>query len=120
MISVSVNRSFSAVHSLPVEDAKPHYLRLHGHSFEVQVSCADKARQHCDQVVDLEDLTLAVDDVLRLLNNQNLNEVPGLGAPTLENLARFFITKLIEKGLPVSEVEVSRPSMGHAAKFTRE
>lgn len=118
MISVSIHRTFSAVHYLPVENAKPHYLRTHGHSFDVKISCADPGRQQSDQVVDLEDLARSVEDVLVLLNNQNLNEVEGLGAPTLENLARFFCAKLLDKGQPISEVEVIRPSMGHSAKLT--
>jgi 6-pyruvoyltetrahydropterin/6-carboxytetrahydropterin synthase len=51
------------------------------------------------------------------LDHRLLNEIEGLGVPTLENLARFIYARA-KKALPeVARVKLRRPSYGQTCVF---
>jgi 6-pyruvoyltetrahydropterin/6-carboxytetrahydropterin synthase len=51
------------------------------------------------------------------LDHRMLNDVPGLGAPTLENLARFIFGRAKEKLSEVVRVRIRRPSCGQSCLY---
>ena len=62
-----------------------------------------------------------VDRVLKTiregLDHRLLNEVEGLGAPTLENLARYIFARAREALPEVARVRIRRPSYGQACTY---
>jgi 6-pyruvoyltetrahydropterin/6-carboxytetrahydropterin synthase len=52
-----------------------------------------------------------------MLDHHLLNEVEGLGVPTLENLARFIFRQAKARLKDVARVKISRPSYGQSCTF---
>lgn len=119
MFSVAQTRTFSAAHYLAGAEARPHYRHMHGHSFTVTVRCTGGLDAGEGWVVDLETLDGALAETLSLLEDRVLNDVEGLGAPTMENISRFIFDRLAAKSLPVCEVQLSRPSLGQSVTYTK-
>jgi 6-pyruvoyltetrahydropterin/6-carboxytetrahydropterin synthase len=59
----------------------------------------------------------ALDEIRATLDHRLLNEIEGLGNPTLENLARFIFERA-KKSLPeVARVKLRRPSYGQSCVY---
>jgi 6-pyruvoyltetrahydropterin/6-carboxytetrahydropterin synthase len=66
---------------------------------------------------DLGAVKAALGTIAETLDHSLLNDVDGLGAPTLENLARY-IYRQARKALPdVSRVRIRRPSCGQSCTY---
>ena len=123
MFELSQTFSFDAAHTLkrhvsPEEAAGSR--RIHGHTYTVKVTISGDmgdngmllAKVGLQSVeVDLHWLGRACDGVRELLDHRLLDEVEGLGAPTMESLC-VFIAKQISKNYPVHCVEISRAAGG--------
>lgn len=111
MFELSQTFSFDAAHTLkrnvsPEEAAGSR--RIHGHTYTAEVMVKGPRQAETGMVVDLAVLRQAIAAVRSQLDHHFLDEVAGLGAPTLENLC-VFIHGQIGKLIPqVSGVAVSR------------
>lgn len=108
---------FEAAHHFPHKPADHANTRMHGHSFRVEVALTGAPDPATGCVVDFEDLDRALAAVRDRLDHHLLNTVPGLGTPSLENLARWIAEQLRPQFAALASVTVRRPSCGEAARF---
>jgi 6-pyruvoyltetrahydropterin/6-carboxytetrahydropterin synthase len=80
---------FDAAHTLEAGLAgDPRYRRIHGHSYQVEVwLCGDISKE--GWVVDMGELEARITTVAHQLDHYYLNDVEGLGIPTMENISAF-------------------------------
>ena len=115
MIELTQEFVFDAAHRLA--EGAPENLRLHGHSFYVEVTLRGEPDSSRGWVRDLGDVKQALDAIRDELDHHLLNEVAGLGVPTLENLSRFIFERA-RRSLPeVARVRVRRPSYGQSCSY---
>jgi 6-pyruvoyltetrahydropterin/6-carboxytetrahydropterin synthase len=115
MIEITQEFGFDAAHYLGVGAAENR--RLHGHSFYVEVTLRGEPDKTTGVLRDLGEVKVAVAGIAELLDHQLLNEVEGLGPPTLENLARFIFARAKEKLPEASRVRIRRPSYGQSCTY---
>lgn len=107
---------FDAAHYL---DAAPgaENRRLHGHSFYAEVTLRGEPDAEHGWVRDLGAVKGALDAIGAELDHRLLNEVEGLGQPTLENLARFIFVRARASLPDVVRVRLRRPSYGQSCIY---
>ena len=95
-----------AAHRLPNVPDGHKCARLHGHSFQVELSVAGTPGESTGWIMDFTDIKNAFKPIYDRLDHHYLNDVPGLENPTSENLARWIWNEL-KLTLPLlSEVHV--------------
>jgi 6-pyruvoyltetrahydropterin/6-carboxytetrahydropterin synthase len=109
--------TFDAAHSLDDGPADGRYRRMHGHSFRVEASVRGAQQAPVGWVADLGGLDAALKALAGELDHGLLNEKPGLGSPTLENLCLYFAGRLRADFPGLSRVVVSRPSVGESCSL---
>jgi 6-pyruvoyltetrahydropterin/6-carboxytetrahydropterin synthase len=123
---------FDAAHTLTRSVPLAEYQasrRIHGHTYQATVTVKGergsdgmltvfKLSKNKRQTIDLFYLRKAIEKVRSQLDHRFLDEVEGLGAPTLENLC-VFIHDAIEKEMPVSAVTVRRASSGDSCTYRK-
>ncbi|MGA9342187.1 MAG: 6-carboxytetrahydropterin synthase [Rhodanobacteraceae bacterium] len=107
---------FDAAHQLDAgSDTCPHYRRLHGHSYQVEVWVRGP-RTEWGWVVDMGELERRLEVARDALDHRFLNEVEGLGSPTMENIAAFVWNRLAD--LPrIHRVIVKRGQNGEGCEY---
>lgn len=85
---------FEAAHRLPNVPSGHKCQRLHGHSFKVELAVAGPMNEETGWFIDFGDLYEAWRPLHAVLDHNYLNEVPGLGNPTSELLARWIWTRM--------------------------
>lgn len=107
---------FDAAHQLDAgPEGDPRYRRLHGHSYQVEVWVRGPRNEY-GWVVDMGDLDARLRDVHLELDHRYLNDVPNLGAPTMENIAAFVWARLAT--LPhLHRVAVKRQQSGEGCEY---
>ena len=116
--SVSQKFFFDAAHTLRREIETEGSLRVHGHTYYAEVTVSGQPAPHSGMVVDLGLVRLQIDKLRPQLDHHLLDEVPGLGPATLENLCSF-IWRSLEPALPgLSQVRVWRDSIGDGCTLT--
>lgn len=118
MIELSQTFSFDAAHFL--ETGAAENRRMHGHSFYVEVLLRGEADPATGLLRDFGQIDAALKDVRAILDHRLLNDVEGLGKPTLENLARFIYGKAKALLPEVAAVKISRPSYGQSCAYRPE
>lgn len=108
---VSQRFFFDAAHTLERDIERESSARVHGHTYQAEVAVAGEPDAN-GMVVDLGHLRRALAQLRAALDHQLLDEVPGLGKPTLENLCRFIAEAARAAGFPVSRVAVWRDGIG--------
>lgn len=108
---VSQRFFFDAAHTLERCIETESSARVHGHTYRAEVAVAGEPNAS-GMVVDLGELRLALDQLRQKLDHQLLDEVAGLGKPTLENLCRFLAENAQAAGFAVSRVSVWREGIG--------
>ena len=104
VIEISQEFGFDAAHYLGNGAAENR--RLHGHSFYAQVILRG-----------FGEVNRALQAIREGLDHRLLNEIEGLGVPTLENLARYIYVHA-KRALPeVARVKLRRPSYGQTCVF---
>jgi 6-pyruvoyltetrahydropterin/6-carboxytetrahydropterin synthase len=107
MIELRKTFQFEAAHLLPHLPKSHKCRRLHGHSFVVEIVVAGKCDPRLGWLMDYADISQAFKPILDRLDHYYLNEVPGLGNPTSENIAAW-IWKELRPRLPLlTEVTVA-------------
>mgnify|MGYP001062778254 FL=1 len=115
MIELTQEFGFDAAHYLG--QGAPENARLHGHSFYVEVTLKGEPDPAKGWLRDLGEVKRVLDGIRDTLDHRLLNEVEGLGNPTLENLARFIFERAREKLPEVARVKIRRPSYGQACVY---
>jgi len=103
---------FEAAHTLRRTIETEGSLRIHGHTYEAEVTVAGVPDAQSGMLVDLGYLRREVARVREMLDHRFLDEVKDLGPATLENLCAF-IRKQLKPSLPqLSAVMVERKASG--------
>lgn len=116
MIEITQQFGFDAAHFLDQAPSGAN-RRLHGHSFYAEVTLRGEPDPAKGWVRDFDEVNAALGEIRRALDHQLLNDIEGLGAPTLENLARYIFASA-KKQLPeVCRVRLARPSSGQSCVY---
>ena len=83
-----------AAHRLPNLPAGHKCGRLHGHSFRVRIYVHGEPQPRTGWIMDFAELKQAFAPVFEALDHRYLNDIPGLGNPTSEILARWIWQRL--------------------------
>jgi len=107
---------FEAAHTLlreiAIEIDTESSRRIHGHTYEAEVTVQGHPDPKTGMVVDLALLRAHIQAVRELLDHQFLDKVEGLGPPTLENLCTFILEKLRPEVSSLAAVSVWRRATG--------
>ena len=115
MIELTQEFTFDAAHHLGTGAAENR--RIHGHSFYVEVTLRGEPDAATGVLHDLGEVKTALAAIGEILDHRLLNEVEGLGAPTLENLARFIFEKARVSLPETVRVRIRRPSYGQSCVY---
>ena len=109
--TVRVSRRFVAQHYLTVPDCGPEN-ELHSHRFEVLVELAGSTLSDHDYLVDIDDLSLHVDDLVEAYTDVTLNDQPGFAGhnPSVERFTKVFCDRLLER-VETARIEHARVCM---------
>jgi 6-pyruvoyltetrahydropterin/6-carboxytetrahydropterin synthase len=91
--------------------------RMHGHSFYAEVTLRGEPDSEKGWVRDFTEVNAALSEIRTELDHQLLNDIEGLGAPTLENLARYIFREARTRLPEVCRVRLSRPSSGQSCVY---
>lgn len=103
---------FEAAHTLRRQLDAAGSLRIHGHTYEAEVTVAGVPRPGDGMVMDLALLRAEIARVRALLDHRLLDEVAGLGPATLENLCLFLRAQLQDAVPALCAVMVERRASG--------
>lgn len=112
--TVSQRFYFDAAHTLERAIETASSRRIHGHTYHAEVSVRGPRDPDTGMVIDLGLLRQRLDLVREQLDHHLLDEVPGLGVPTLENLCVFIAYALADMQPPPARVRVWREPLGDA------
>ena len=103
---------FDAAHTLKREIEADSSRRIHGHTYNAEVTLSGQREPQTGMVVDLGLVRRAIEHLRPQLDHRLLDDVPGLGPATLENLCAF-IWRALTPVLPgLAAVRVWREGMG--------
>jgi 6-pyruvoyltetrahydropterin/6-carboxytetrahydropterin synthase len=117
MLELTKTFGFEAAHTLSRQRERAGSLRVHGHSYEVEVTLRGEPDAATGMVMDIGLLAQHLAWVREQLDHRLLDEVEDLGPPTIENLARFIWRRLQERLPGLYRVAVGRPSLGDLAAY---
>ena len=102
---------FDAAHTLERKIETEGSARIHGHTYQGEVAVAGTP-DASGMVVDLGHLRALLNTLRGELDHQLLDDVAGLGKPTLENLCRFVAERAGAAGFALSRVSIWREGIG--------
>jgi 6-pyruvoyltetrahydropterin/6-carboxytetrahydropterin synthase len=103
---------FEAAHTLAREHDSEPSRRIHGHTYHAEVTVRGERDPRSGMIVDLAVLRSHIATVRGMLDHRLLDDVDGLGHPTIENLAAFIGSRLRALEPRVSSVRVRRKASG--------
>ncbi len=103
---------FDAAHTLHRSIETEGSLRIHGHTYEAEVTVRGRPQADSGMVVDLGYLRSEISRVRVMLDHRLLDEVAGLGPATLENLCAFIRLQMKESVPGLCGVMVERRTSG--------
>lgn len=110
--AISQKFFFDAAHTLKREIEADSSLRLHGHTYNAEVTLSGQPDAQTGMVVDLGRVRLAIEELRPQLDHHLLDDIAGLGPATLENLCAFIWRQLIPVLPGLAAVRVWRESVG--------
>ena len=110
---------FEAAHYFGHADANDIFKIVHGHSFKGTVTLHGDPQDDKGWIRDLWKIEQIINAVIAPLDHVLLNEVEGLSAPALEQIAEWIFERLEPKLPGLVCVEVGRPSCGERARVRR-
>jgi 6-pyruvoyltetrahydropterin/6-carboxytetrahydropterin synthase len=108
---------FDAAHTLKREIEAEGSRRVHGHTYHAEVFLRGEPQGKNGMVMDLGFVRVEVEALREKLDHHFLDEVAGVGIPTLENLCAFIWRELKPKLLALSAVSVERHSIGDKCMY---
>ena len=120
MFELSQTFAFDAAHTLkrqvsPEEAAGSR--RIHGHTYTAEVIVRGPRQPESGMVVDLAILREVIAEVRSQLDHHFLDEVPGIGPATLENLCAFILRQLQPQLPQIAWIVVERPGTGDRCRL---
>ena len=103
---------FDAAHTLERAIETESSRRIHGHTYHAEVSVTGPRNADHGMVIDLGHLRARLELLRDQLDHHFLDEIPGLGKPTLENLSLFIANALSDLQPAPSRIRVWRDSIG--------
>lgn len=110
---------FDAAHTLERAIETAPSRRIHGHTYHAEVLLTGQPDPATGMVIDLGLVRREVELLRDQLDHHLLDEVPGLGAPTLENLCQFIFKGLLPVLPALTTVRVWRNAMGDGCRLSR-
>ncbi len=110
--TVSQRFFFDAAHTLNREIEVEGSRRIHGHTYHAEVWLAGPRDPATGMVIDLGHLRQRLADVRAQLDHHMLDDISGLGSPTLENLCLFIANALADLRPHLARVRVWREALG--------
>ena len=107
---------FEAAHALSGTTYGKRSEEIHGHSFRAEVTIRGRPDAATGMVLDLGILDGCIGEVRKALDHKLLNNVEGLGVPTLESLSRFIWDRVQHAGR-VTKVSVYRDSCNESCRY---
>jgi 6-pyruvoyltetrahydropterin/6-carboxytetrahydropterin synthase len=93
-VRLTKDYSFEAAHTLPHVPIGHKCARMHGHSFQVEISVEGEIDPHQGWLMDHSDISSVMEPILKELDHAYLNDISGLENPTFEVLAGWIWEKL--------------------------
>ena len=90
MWELSKSFSFEAAHTLRKTVDPETSQRIHGHSYKAEITIAGVPDGATGMIMDLGILEGHIAPVRTRLDHQLLDDVEGIGPPTMENIARWI------------------------------
>ena len=118
MFELTKQFRFEAAHTLQRAIGTEGSRRVHGHSYRAEVAVRGVPDQASGMIVDLGLFDLSLQKVQGQLDHHFLDDVPGLGPATLENLSVFIWRALTANGITPSRVVVARDASGESCLYT--
>lgn len=103
---------FDAAHTLDRRVETASSRRVHGHTYHAEVTVRGDPDGVTGMLVDLGVLRAAIAHVRDALDHHLLDDVEGLGPPTLENLCRFIAGRVATEVPGLYAVTVARRASG--------
>ena len=110
---------FEAAHLLLRQIDPDISKRIHGHTYHAEIAVSGQPDAESGMMLDLAVVRAEIARVRQLLDHRMLNEVAGLGLPTLENLCAFIFQELVKSLPTLVRVTVERPASGDACTLSR-
>lgn len=110
---------FDAAHTLERAIDTESSKRIHGHTYNAEVFLTGQPDPKTGMVIDLGLVRREVALLRGQLDHHLLDEVEGLGPPTLENLCQFIFSKLLPALPALSSVRVWRASIGDGCRLSK-
>jgi 6-pyruvoyltetrahydropterin/6-carboxytetrahydropterin synthase len=120
MFELSQRFFFEAAHTLHRDIEAEGSRRVHGHTYDVEVTVAGSQNPVSGMVVDLGSLRHEIARVREKLDHRFLDEeaeVMSFGPATLENLARFIAHELRWFEPTLLSVRISRAASGDSCTY---
>jgi len=111
---------FEAAHTLSREVEAEDSRRIHGHTYFAELTVAGEPDPRTGMVLDLARLRALAEHARTLLDHRLLNEIEGMGPPTLENLCAFLWRSFESRGCRPRRVVVRRDGMGDSCTLTAD
>lgn len=103
---------FEAAHTLSRDVEAESSRRVHGHTYHAEITVSGMPDAKSGMLIDLGHFRVLLAAVKDKLDHRLLDDVPGLGAPTLERLCSF-VAQALSPDLPnLSKVSVARRASG--------
>ena len=109
---------FEAAHSLERDIEAAASRRIHGHTYYAELTVEGTPDPKTGMVVDLGRLRAIAETAREQLDHRMLDEIEGLGVPTLENLCAFLWRHFERQGCKPSRVVIRRDAMGDSCCLT--
>jgi 6-pyruvoyltetrahydropterin/6-carboxytetrahydropterin synthase len=117
MFELSKQFRFEAAHTLERTIGAEGSRRIHGHSYRAEVVVRGKADPRTGMVVDLGLFERALETARLGLDHHFLDDVPGLGPATMENLSVWIWREVEGTCGPLARVTVYRDSTGDTCSY---
>lgn len=108
---------FDAAHTLRRQIEAEGSRRIHGHTYHAEVTISGTPDAETGMMLDLGVLRQEVERVRQMLDHHFLDEVPGIGPATLENLCAYIHRQLKDRLPPIACITVERQASGDRCRL---
>ena len=109
---------FDAAHTLNRAIESASSKRVQGHTYNAEVFLTGLPNPETGMVIDLGLVRCEIDVLREQLDHHLLDEIAGLGPPTLENLCGFILRQLQPRLPALTSVRVWRVSVGDGCRLS--
>lgn len=117
MFEMKVDFILECAHRTPGFPEDHPNSRLHGHTYYGEICLKSSAQTSNGFLRDVGEVKSILGPVVDSLDHRFLNDVPGLGAPSSENIAQWIYHKLKTKLPELFSVTIRRPSVQMSVTF---